>query len=76
VNALRRITNETGGRTETVHGVAGIDAAMDRLAAEFRQQYSIGYTSTHGKDGRWHSIRVDVRERLLKVRARRGYFAS
>jgi Ca-activated chloride channel homolog len=73
VDALRRITDETGGRTETVRGMAGLDAAIDRIAAEFRQQYSIGYTSTLGRDGRWHAIRIDVRDRRLKVRARRGY---
>lgn len=75
IDALRRITDETGGRTETLREMAGLDAAMDRIAAEFRQQYSIGYASTLGKDGRWHSIRVNVRDRRLNVRARRGYFA-
>jgi len=76
VSALRRITDETGGRTEVVRGVAGLDAAVTRIAAEFRQQYSLGYTSTSAKDGRWHSIRVDVRNRRLNVRARRGYMAG
>jgi hypothetical protein len=28
------------------------------------------------KDGRWHAIKVEVRDRKLNVRARRGYVAS
>jgi hypothetical protein len=28
------------------------------------------------KDGRWHAIRVEVRDRKLLVRARKGYQAS
>jgi len=76
VDALRRITDETGGRTEVVRGVAGLDAAISRIAAEFGQQYSLGYTSTAAKDGRWHSIRVEVRSRRVNVRARRGFIPS
>jgi Ca-activated chloride channel family protein len=76
VDALQRITAETGGRTEVVRDVAGLDAAVGRIATEFRQQYSLGYASSSVKDGRWHSIRVDVHKHRLNVRARRGYVAS
>jgi Ca-activated chloride channel family protein len=76
VDALRRITDKTGGRTEAVRGVGGLDAAVNWIAAEFRQQYPLGYTSTMGRGGRWHSIRVDVRNRRLNVRARHGYTAG
>jgi hypothetical protein len=31
---------------------------------------------TSAKDGRWHSIRVEVKNRRHTVRARRGYVAS
>jgi hypothetical protein len=34
------------------------------------------FSSTAAKDGRWHSIRVEVRGRRVNVRARRGYSAS
>ena len=50
--------------------------ATARLANELSKQYYLGYSSTEPKDGRWHSIRVDVRDRKLNVRARRGYVAS
>jgi len=74
--ALRQITDDTGGRTEIVRGFDGLDAATSRIADELSKQYYLGYASTGEKDGRWRSIRVEVRDRRLTVRARRGYVAS
>jgi VWFA-related protein len=74
--ALRQITDDTGGRTEIVRGFDGLDAATARIADELSKQYYLGYASTGEKDGRWHAIRVEVRDRRLNVRARRGYVAS
>jgi VWFA-related protein len=75
-DALRQITDDTGGRTEIVRGFDGLEAATARIADELSKQYYLGYSSTGDKDGRWHAIRVDVRDRRLNVRARRGYVAS
>jgi Ca-activated chloride channel family protein len=75
-DALRQITDDTGGRTEIVRGFEGLDNATARIADELSKQYFLGYTSSVNKDGRWHSIRVTVRDRNLTVRARRGYVAS
>jgi Ca-activated chloride channel family protein len=74
--ALRQITDDTGGRTEIVRGFANLDAATARIADELTKQYYLGYASSGDKDGRWHAIRVEVRDRRLTVRARRGYVAS
>jgi len=75
-DALRQITDDTGGRTEIVRGFDGLDSATARIADELSRQYFLGYTSSVNKDGRWHSIRVTVRDRNLMVRARKGYVAS
>src|SRR5688500_17600213 len=75
-DALRQITDDTGGRTEIVRGFGDLDNATARIADELSKQYYLGYVSTGKKDGRWHAIRVDVRDRRLAVRARRGYVAS
>lgn len=78
VNAgiLRQITDDSGGRTEIVRGFNGLDDATARIADELNQQYYLGYARTAEQDGRWHAIRVEVQNRRLTVRARRGYFAS
>jgi Ca-activated chloride channel family protein len=74
--ALRQITDDTGGRTEIVRGFSDLDAATARIADELSKQYYLGYASSGQKDGRWHAIRVEVKNRNLTVRARRGYIAS
>jgi Ca-activated chloride channel family protein len=75
-DALRQITDDTGGRTEIVRGFDNLDAATARIADELSKQYYLGYASSGENDGRWHAIRVEVRDRRLNVRARRGYVAS
>jgi Ca-activated chloride channel homolog len=75
-DALRQITDDTGGRTEIVRGFGDLDGATARIADELSKQYYLGYASSGQKDGRWHTIRVEVKDRRLTVRARRGYVAS
>lgn len=74
--ALRAITDQSGGRTEVVMTTADLTDATARIAEELRSQYLLGYTSTHGADGRFHSIRVRVTREGYKVRARNGYVAG
>ncbi len=75
-DALRRITDDTGGRTEIIRGFRDLDGATARIADELSKQYFLGYVRPGEKDGRWHAIRVEVKDRRLTVRARRGYIAS
>jgi VWFA-related protein len=75
-NALRQITDDTGGRTEVVRDAGDLSGATTRIADELSKQYYLGYASNGKKDGRWHAIKVEVRDRRLTVRARRGYVAS
>src|SRR3954468_6202355 len=44
-NALRAITDDTGGRTEIVRGFGDLGAATQHLADELSQQYYIGYNN-------------------------------
>jgi VWFA-related protein len=75
-NALREITDDSGGRTEIVRSGRDLEPATANIADELSQQYYLGYSSTTNKDGRWHSIRVETRDKSLRVRARRGYVAT
>ena len=73
--ALRDITDDSGGRTEIVRYARDLDPATSHIADELSKQYYIGYPAAAEKDGRWHTIRVEVRSGY-RVRARRGYIAS
>jgi VWFA-related protein len=74
--ALRDMTDDSGGRTEVVRDPKDLNPATANIADELSKQYYLGYPSTGKKDGRWHSIRVEVRDHAYRVRARRGYLAS
>jgi VWFA-related protein len=74
--ALRNITDDSGGRTDVTRGLEDIDIITTSIADELSRQYSLGYVPPRAKDGRWHAIRVDVTDRNYQVRARRGYLAQ
>jgi Ca-activated chloride channel family protein len=74
--ALRVMTDDSGGRTEIIAEARDLDPATASIADELSRQYSLGYPSAGRKDGRWHAIRVEVRDKNYTVRARRGYTAS
>jgi VWFA-related protein len=76
VAALRDITDDSGGRTEIVRTAYDLDPATAGIADELSKQYYLGYPATGVKDGRWHTIRVEVTRAQYRVRARRGFMAT
>jgi VWFA-related protein len=76
VSALRQITDDSGGRTEIVRSARDLDPATTSIADELSRQYYLGYTSSLNRDGRWHTIRVELKDRDYRVRARTGYMAN
>ncbi len=75
-DALRSITDDSGGRTEIITFAKDLDPTTAGIADELSRQYFLGYTSTLPKDGRWHTIQVQVRRGNYTVRARRGFIAN
>ena len=76
VAALRDMTDDSGGRTEVVRDARDLNPATASIADELSKQYYLGYQASGKKDGRWHSIRVEVKSGRYIVRARKGYVAS
>ena len=67
----------SGGRAWLVSGFSDISEALDELADELRNQYSIGYYPMHSLDyGRWHRIEVITRDPAYRVRHREEYFGG
>lgn len=76
VSALRAITDDSGGRTEIIRSPRDLDPATEGIADELSRQYYLGYSATGVKDGRWHTIRVELRNPNYHIRARRGFVAT
>ena len=76
VAALRDMTDDSGGRTEIIRSARDLDPATASIADELSRQYYMGYAAAGKKDGRWHAIRVEVRNGNYLVRARKGFVAT
>jgi VWFA-related protein len=76
-DALRLLTDDSGGRTEIIVSARDLDPATAGIADELSRQYFLGYSSSLPKDGRWHTIDVKLRRQgNYTVRARRGFIAN
>jgi VWFA-related protein len=76
VDALRSITDDSGGRTEIVFSARDLDPATASIAGELSRQYFIGYSTSSPRDGRWHNIEVRVKKGNYTIRARKGFTAG
>jgi VWFA-related protein len=76
VDALRSITDDSGGRTEIIMSARDLDPATAGIASELSRQYFLGYSTSSPRDGRWHSIEVRVKKGNYTIRARRGFIAG
>ncbi len=81
-NLARREMNElakaSGGKNFTATTLRDARAAFAQVATEIGTQYSLGYYPTNkARDGKFRTIRVEVRGAAEKaqVRAREGYYA-
>jgi Ca-activated chloride channel family protein len=76
---LQRIAEVTGGQAFFPASVKELDSVYEKVVAEIRAQYTLGYLSTNPKtDGAWRKVDAKIVGRDgkdLRVRSRRGYFA-
>lgn len=76
---LGEIAAESGGQAFFPLAMKQIEDAYDKIVAQIRAQYSLGYVSTNvRRDGRWRKVEIKVKRAGLsdlKVQARKGYFA-
>jgi len=76
---LTEIAETTGGQAFFPSAMKDVEQAYDRIVAQIRSQYTLGYTSTNtAQDGRWRRVQIRmVRPGLgdVRLQSRRGYFA-
>ncbi|HKY04172.1 MAG TPA: VWA domain-containing protein [Blastocatellia bacterium] len=71
------LAERTGGRVYPVRALGDLAGVYSQVADDLRSQYSIGYYPENDEaDGRWRSIRVEVRAPGTTVRSRSGYWAK
>src|SRR5437867_4477020 len=73
---IQQMAEVTGGQAFFPLAVKELDKVYEKVVAEIRAQYTIGFQSTNEKtDGAWRKVEVKVARKDLRVRSRRGYFA-
>lgn len=74
---LQIVADRTGGRLNAINRLEEMGRLYAEVAAEIRTLYTVEYQPTNDKrDGKWRSIRIDVRNPELVSRTRQGYFAK
>jgi len=79
-DSLLRIAEVSGGRAFFPQDVEEARTAMERVARDLREQYTLGYFPTNpNRDGAWHSVRVEVTpdpgvQVKLNANYRHGYY--
>jgi Ca-activated chloride channel family protein len=77
---LQVIAETTGGQAFFPSSVKELDQMYEKVLAEIRAQYTMGYLSTNEKsDGAWRKIEIKMASkdgRDLRLRSRKGYFAA
>ena len=76
IRTLETLSEETGGAVFVLENSEKFEEIFAQIAEELRTQYSLGYVSTDPRqDGEYREIRIRPRNRDLRVRSRRGYYA-
>ncbi|MBI2187612.1 MAG: VWA domain-containing protein [Acidobacteria bacterium] len=76
---LMDIAEATGGQAFFPTAMKDVEAAYEKIVAQIRNQYTLGYVSTNtAQDGSWRRVEIRVKRpglRDLRVHTRKGYFA-
>jgi Ca-activated chloride channel homolog len=76
---LYQIAEATGGQAFFPSAMKEVEVDYDKIVAQIRAQYSLGYASTNTRqDGQWRKVEIKVKRpdlKDLKIQTRRGYFA-
>lgn len=73
---LQQIADATGGQAFFPMSMKEIEAAYEKIVAQIRAQYSLGYSSSNTKsDGQWRRVDIKVKRADVRIQTRKGYFA-
>ena len=78
---LQRLAEETGGNVLTAQDISELPDVVQRLSAEIRSQYLLGYSpSNPASDGKYRKVKIELMQPAgaspLRAAWRRGYYAE
>lgn len=75
-HALQAAAAGTGGRHIATFGPTSMQKAVDEIGGELHAQYSLNYEPKGTSETGYHRIRVHVKRKDMKARARPGYYVA
>jgi Ca-activated chloride channel family protein len=73
---IQQMVEATGGQAFFPSELKDLDASYEKVLAEIKAQYQLGYASTNtAPDGTWRKVEIKVKRPGIKLRSRKGYFA-
>jgi VWFA-related protein len=74
---LQAMAEATGGQAFFPTDVKQLDGVYEKVVAQIRAQYTLAYLSTNDKmDGSWRKVEIKTARKELRLRSRKGYFAT
>jgi len=73
---LEEFADQTGGRYFQPFSKQDLESAFQQINSDLRSQYSLSYHPSNPRDGHYHNIEVVTARKGLRVRSRRGYYAT
>ena len=74
---MRQLAQETGGQIFFANSVNDLVSLYAEIADELSSQYTLGYVSKNPvRDGTWRNIVVQVNQKDMTPRTKRGYYAQ
>ena len=74
---LQIVARRTGGTLNTINRLEEMGKLYASVAANLRTLYTVEYQPTNDKkDGKWHTIKIEVNNPELIAKTREGYFAK
>lgn len=70
---LESFARLSGGRSFFTKDGSHLVQAFAEIIEELSNQYMLSYVPAAPRDGRWHELKVEIRGRRYRVRAREGY---
>jgi VWFA-related protein len=72
---MEELVGDSGGVRHIISEQEAVTANAEAFFADLRSQYLVGYASSRPMDGKYRRIKVEAKDRDLRLRHRGGYLA-
>ena len=72
---MEHLVGDSGGVRYIISAEKAVATSADAFFTDLRSQYLVGYSSTRPMDGKYRRIKVEAKDKDLRLRHRGGYLA-